>query len=97
MIDLSKYPIKHVKLSTINGWEQRYQFRRKTDVENMKNTLQKDSQVLPIILIEHANGELVILCGWTRFLAANELGWEEIMAVMSMMPGFVPEDQRSDG
>jgi ParB/RepB/Spo0J family partition protein len=94
MIDLSKYPIKRVKLSQINGSDKRFMLRQKPDVEGMKKWLQRDKgQKTPVMLVEFPNTRFVILDGWTRYLSALDMGWEEIDAIIIPAADFADDDE----
>ncbi len=84
MLEITKYQSSQVELAKIDGEDKSFQCRQVTDgdVKDMAATLKEHGQKFPIVLLRRRNGRLVIICGFTRFLGAKQLGWATIAAII---------------
>lgn len=93
MMDLSKYRVEWVGLGDIDYSDKTYQYRKELGAGNVGDLIgsfRETGQKFPIVVRELKGGRKQIVCGFRRFTAAKELGWEKMLAVV------VPESDMPD-
>jgi ParB/RepB/Spo0J family partition protein len=63
-------------------WDVR-EYRTDDDIENIKDSLDKKGQVMPVLIGAEENGQYPILDGNHRMLAAKRLGWPDVDCIQT--------------
>jgi len=80
MFTLDRCQAQWVGLSEIDASDWHFRFRNTIDVKDLVRSLKADGQRLPIILWQRNDGRKQMICGFRRYEAAKQLGWEKILA-----------------
>ncbi|MBN1824546.1 MAG: ParB/RepB/Spo0J family partition protein [Endomicrobiales bacterium] len=92
MNDLSKYQTVWAAISDINVSNTTMQFRKELKSRELLQSLRNDGQKFPVVLWRRHGGELQLISGFRRVVAAKELGWEKVLAVI-MPESDLSEDE----
>src|SRR5690606_20103127 len=75
--------VRSIPLCDIDDSDQSLQFRFSSKSKQLKRSLQKEGQLAPIRLVVSPSAESYrIIDGFCRVLAAKELGWTAIQALL---------------
>jgi ParB/RepB/Spo0J family partition protein len=95
MIHLDRYKAEWVLLADIDYSDKTYQYRRHVSaqvVSDLITSFKETGQMFQIIVRWMNDGRKQIVCGFRRYTAAKELGWERILTIIVPESELTPDD-----